>query len=239
MSGDQRGGLRRQKDDCPGYLRWFPDAMEGSDVFHCLGVKLGRRERRLRPRRVNEGRRDRIDVDVVRTPLNGQALSQMCDTGLGHAIDRLSRQRDKARLRTHIDDPSAALFLHHLACGLTGEEGALEIYIQRTVEVFLAHVQCEVRRCYAGVIHQDVELAQLRGNRGNRLTDLLEVVHLHLQRHCLAPERLDLGYYAAILFYVAQTKRDIRAGLGKRESNSAAEAASGSSYQRGLTVKTK
>jgi hypothetical protein len=41
------------------------------------------------------------------------------------------------------------------------------------------------------------------------------------------------------LFNVAQTKRDIRAGLGKRESNSAAEVASGSSYQRGLTVKTK
>ncbi len=39
-----------------------------------------RRAPKLRSRRANEGRRDRIDVDVVRTPLNGQALGQMCDT---------------------------------------------------------------------------------------------------------------------------------------------------------------
>jgi hypothetical protein len=79
----------------------------------------------------------------------------------------------------------------------------------------------------------------LRRDCLDRLPDLAEAADVHLKRERLASKRLNPGGYTGILFDIAQTERDIRAGLGKRESNSAAEAASRSGYQRGLTVKAE
>ena len=91
VAGDQRGCRRGQKHYGASDFSGFSDAMQGCDVLDGLSVKRRRGERRLRPWRVDKSWRYRVDIDVERTPFHGQALGQVSDAGLCHAIYRLGR----------------------------------------------------------------------------------------------------------------------------------------------------
>ena len=84
-------------------------------------------QRPLGARGADESRRHRVDGDAVLAPLHGQALGEMGDGSLGHAVDRFRRQRHEARLRAQADDATVALPDHHPAGSLAGEEDALHV----------------------------------------------------------------------------------------------------------------
>src|ERR1700678_1968520 len=102
-------------------------------------MELRRGERWLGAGRVNECWCHSVHVDVIRTPLDRQALGEVGNPGLGHTIYRLCGERYEARLRTHIDDASAALLLHYLCRGLAREKRAFEIDGECAIKILLAH----------------------------------------------------------------------------------------------------
>src|SRR6185312_13193096 len=76
-----------------------------------------------------------------------------------------------------------------------------------------------------GIVDEDVEIAK-RGDGGiYGGAALLEVEHVELQRQGAAALGFDLGGQSGIGGRVAQAQGHIGAGLGKRQGNSAAEAA--------------
>ena len=102
--------------------------------------------------------------------------------GLGHAVNRLARQRHRAGLGAEVDDAPVPLADHHAPRGLAHEEGALEVDGHGEVEVLFAHDLGGVLRSEARVVHQDVELAQARHDLVDRARDLVEAGDVHLQR---------------------------------------------------------
>src|SRR6476620_6140755 len=109
MSSDERRGRGREEDDRAGDVGWLTDAMETGDALENIGLELRVVKRGSRSRRFDEGRRHGVYRDAVLPPLDGQALRQVGDGRLGHAVHRLARQRDVSRLRTDIDDAAASL----------------------------------------------------------------------------------------------------------------------------------
>ena len=171
------------------------------------------------PGRHDEGRRHGVDGDVVLAPLDGQALRQVRDGRLGHAVDRLARQRHGAGLRAEVDDPAVALADHHAARRLAGEEGALEVHGERESKSSSRTSSAGFSGADAGVVDQDVE----RPKRGDRLLDGGSIWSrsrdVHLQRQRAAADRLDLVASAAAGRDVAQAERDVgaRVGEGQRD----------------------
>src|ERR1700761_6880692 len=116
--------------------------MERSDPVDHILAKRGICKRGLGARSMNECRSYRIHVDVVFAPLDCQALGQMTDAGLGHAVHGFDGQCSKSRLRAHVNDASTILADHDPARSLTSEKCALEINGERAIEVFFSNVLC-------------------------------------------------------------------------------------------------
>src|SRR6058998_3307920 len=163
-------GVGRQVDD------------PGRDV---LGAEVAEREAALpgagreaalgahRARRLGDGRghaghragadgvhRDAVAADVAR----GDAREPR-DAVLGRAVVRLPRVAVDARGGRDRDDPPAPL-LAHAAGGVPGAvEGALQVDGDDRVPLLLAHVEDHPVAQDAGVVHQDVDRAELLDRR--------------------------------------------------------------------------
>ena len=105
-------------------------------------------------------------------PLDGQALRQVRDRRLRHAVDGLGRQRDEAGLRAEVHDAPAAVADHHAAHRLADEERPLQVHGQRAIEVRLGDGLGRVGRTDAGVVDQDVDAAERALRLGDRRLDL-------------------------------------------------------------------
>ena len=136
-------------------------------------------------------------TQLIRTlslaPLDREALGHMRDRGFAEAVDGLTRQRDGARLRPHVDD-RAALARQHVLAGVLGEEERrLHVEVEDEIIVGLDKgLDRPLVDTAAGVVDEDVELAEGGDGRIDRRVALLEVEHVHLQRQGLAALGLDL-----------------------------------------------
>src|ERR1700744_6300508 len=101
----------------------------------------------------------------------------MADARLGHAVDRLGRQRSKGSLRTHIDDATTLLPAHHLSRGWAGKKGALQVDRQGAIEVFFGNVLGKILGSNARVIDQNVQSSKSLNRVIDRLLDLRRAGH--------------------------------------------------------------
>lgn len=82
---------------CSGDLHRFADASQ-RDLRQYFRVKGLVSQRFGSARRIDEGRRDGVDGDVVLRPFHGQAFRQMIDGGLGHAVHGFGGQGHESGL---------------------------------------------------------------------------------------------------------------------------------------------
>ena len=99
------------------------------------------------------------------------------------------------------------------------------------VEVRLGDVLCVIAGADPGVVHEDVEPAELANDLVDGGLDLAEIEHVHLDREGPATHRLDLGR-GALARRVVETEGDVRAGMGEGEGDRPAQAAGRAGHER-------
>jgi hypothetical protein len=73
--------------------------------------------------------------DVVLTPFDSKAFRKVHDGSPGHAVNGLGRQSGEAGLGTDINSAAALLGGHDASGGLAREEGCLQVYCEREVQI--------------------------------------------------------------------------------------------------------
>ena len=225
MAGDEGGGWRRQEHYRAGYFHGFADAVQACYALDHVGAESGIGERFVGAWRGDEGGRDGVYRDVVLAPFDGQAFGEMRDRGFAGAIDGFRRQRGKSGLRAHVDDAAAVLADHDFRGSLRGEERCFQIDGEGGVEFMLGDVEGQIGEAVAGVIDEDVELAEMRGGVSYAAGDLIEMGNIHLQRKGAAAHGFDLACETGPGADVAQAQCDVGSDMGKREGNGASQAA--------------
>src|ERR1700683_21676 len=81
----------------------------------------------------SDGRGDGIDLHVMFSPLNGQHFCDSDNRGFACHIRNMALQSNHARLRTNVNDFTAAGTDHFLGDQLRQKEGGLQIEVERFV----------------------------------------------------------------------------------------------------------
>ena len=115
----------------------------------------------------------------------------MRNGGLGHAVDRRSRERDGPGLRAEVDDLAAAVLDHDAAHLLGGEEQALEVGRDHDIVGFFGHVFGGGAPAESRVVHENVDAPEVVDRFGDRTGYLGEAGNVHLERQHAAPETVD------------------------------------------------
>src|SRR6185503_1462200 len=204
--------------------------MECRDTLDYVASERGVRQSRFRTWCLNECGCNRIDSDVVLTPFHRQALGQVRNPGLCHAIHGFRRKRHKPRLRTHVYDASALLANHHSSGRLTRKKCAFEIHPQGQIKIFFTYIFRKVFRRQPCVVYEEVESPEMRSRILNRSRDLIEVCHVHLQGQHPPADSLNLSCQLTPGFHIPQSERYIGTSMSKSQRNSAAQAATSTSH---------
>ena len=158
--------------------------------------------------------RNRIDLNIVHTPFTSKVPSESDYAAFAGAVadsGKLGRRAAQSGYGGDIDDFSAALRNHDLACGLRKQKRSGEVRFYDLVPLLERH--CFHRRApgSSGVIDQNVEAAELfHGGISNRL-DARGIFDVAAERKNLHAEFLQFlgGFDAALL--LARAKNQIRA----------------------------
>src|SRR3546814_7860907 len=104
-SGNQRGCVRRQKDDGAHEVLDGAEAAE-FDLVENRAHEIGIIEKRLRHRRCNECRCDGVGPNAMRCQIERESLVHAFDRPFGRAVQRAVRASDMTHLRADVDQRS-------------------------------------------------------------------------------------------------------------------------------------
>src|SRR6266852_3289902 len=108
LTGDERRGVRTKQQHRADQVLRLTNSLE-RDAADEVAFENGVGEQARHLRRVDEGRRDRIDGDVVLRPLCGPLTRQRVDRALGRHVCRIARvDPELAAHRREVEDPPAA-----------------------------------------------------------------------------------------------------------------------------------
>src|SRR3984957_14341530 len=135
-------------------------------VFGEQGVDLGPH------RRVDDPRRDAVDVDAVLDEVESRRLSEADDCSFGGAVDRHQRFAAPARLRGHVDDLAALPTRNHaLGDHLKSEEKTLDVDGKNLVVARLGDIDDSGHVEDTGVVDEDVDAAPALNDALDRSLD--------------------------------------------------------------------
>ena len=111
---------------------------------------------------------DGVDIDVVGTPLPGEALGEPVQARLGHVVG--GEGGDIAHLAGvggDVDDLAFALLPHDLAHQVAEAEGAVEVHVDAVEPLLevLPILQDIAHGSHAAVVHQDIHGAEIGHHR--------------------------------------------------------------------------
>jgi hypothetical protein len=213
VAGDRAGGVGCEVDDggC--------DLLDGGDLAGRkaaadLGRELGVGEHGLGHRGADEGRRDGVDADAVRRPLDGQCLREAVDRVLGRAVRGAAGVADRAHLRRDRHDPAGGAAPEQVAPHrAAGEEGAAQVDVGEQIEVGRRVVRGRPRAVEPGGGDEDVD--GLR--RGDRTLDLVLVADVGDRDARRSSGVLDLRGHRLELVARPGHERHRSARVGERE----------------------
>jgi hypothetical protein len=105
-------------------------------------------------------RGDGVGLDVVLGALYRQHPGEADQAGLGRAVVGLAEVAEDAGRRGSVDDAAVVLFAHHAPGGQGDVEGALEVDVDDRLELLRVHVLERSVSQDAGVVDDDVDLAE-------------------------------------------------------------------------------
>jgi hypothetical protein len=195
---------------------------------------------------LDQGHRpQRVDGDVVRAQLLGEAVSEHRHAVLADQVADLVGQRAQLDRGRADHDVPATDRAHRGDHRLRGGEGGPDVDLVHQVEARQRRVGDVLPPQRAGVVHEDVDAAELLLGPGDHRVDVLDVADIDAEREHLPAERLDLARDAvdrsgqARLLGLA-LGRDHHAGALAREGegHDPADATAGSGDDRDLPGET-
>ena len=133
-----------------------------------------------------------------------------------------------------MNDPPVPLADHHPASGLAGEIDALDVDVERQIEVGFVDVLGEIRGAEAGVVDEDVEPPELGCHTVDGRRDLVELADVHRDPQRAPAHRADLGLEVLGRGWIEEAESHVGPGVGEGERDCPAQAAGGSGDERGL-----
>ena len=117
----------------------------------------------------DQARADAIDADLVFGQLRRRHRRHMDDRRLGDGIEDRPIARLQARDRGRRDDRAAARLLHRRHGIFHPEQGRAHMQMHDRIEAFRGHAIGRIARAPgAGIVEEDVELAEFLLGRGHR-----------------------------------------------------------------------
>ena len=177
-------------------------------------------------RRFGRSGADGVDGHALGSPFEGHRLGESGDSALGGDVDRSVDGRRDGQLRRHVDDPAVPVGEHVARRRLSREERALQVDGVDGVPKLLGHVQHAHRGADAGVVDQDIEAPQVRGDGVEHPPDLADLRHVQVVPAGSAACGLDLADKLVDVgpFRWEVGDGDRRSGLGERDADGFADA---------------
>ena len=137
--------------------------------------------------------RDGVDRDAVLPELERHDLGEQAQPALGGAVGGRLRQRDVLVDRGDVDDPARGSRVDHDPRGLLrAQEGPGEVHVEDVLPVLERELEKRRALADAGVVHEDVEPAELVGQLAYHAGGALEVAHVEPAHHGPPAELADL-----------------------------------------------
>src|SRR5208283_4767507 len=131
-----------------------------------------------------------------------------------------------------VDDAAPALLQHGADHRLDEQERASQVGVEDFVPVGALHAHDQLIAGDAGIVDQDVDLAELREGGLHFGLDLLFVADVHLERGSFPALTLDLAGELLQLFMIARAQRDLGPGFGQHQRTRTTYPLRRPSYQR-------
>ena len=184
----------------------------------------------------NEARSNGVGTDAARTHLLRNRLGQSNQTGLRSGVIALPGVAVYAHNRRHVDDGAAALAHHDGRAGVNEIEGRLQVHGNDCIPLLLGHTHHESVLRDAGVVHQDVDRAELFLNPGHYVGRLGKVGCVRGISHAFHA----FGCYfclgsLAVLVDDKVGKSDVSAFFGELQRDGLADATGGTRDEGGLS----
>ena len=161
------------------------------------------------------------------SPVVGEAHGELADAAAAGAVRREARVAGHAGDRADVDDAAVAVRNHAPRDRLRDEEAAAQIGVENDVPVVPGDVERGLANVAAGIVDEDVNLAEGGFGLGRHALDALLVAHIKLERDSAAAERFDLGFECSQRLARAAGENKIGSGAGQCAREVLAKAAAG------------
>ena len=141
-------------------------------------------------RRGDVTRADAVALDVVLAVLRGDVAREHLQTALGGSVGRHGLAAELRHHRADVDDLAVAFLDHRRNDGFRDDERTVEVDVDYLAELGGGHFVHGDALDDAGVVHKDVDHADLLLNRCNHTVDSLlvgDVAHISVRFNALLP----------------------------------------------------
>ena len=137
-------------------------------------------------------RRQAVHGDSRRPPLVCQTHGQLFDSSPAGAIGGDSCGSKHTGDRTDIDDAPVASLHHRPRERLRDKKCSLQVGIEHQIPIVRRNLQRRLPHVAAGVVHQDVDLAEVAPCAFGRPPDPVNISDIQFERQYLSPDPLNL-----------------------------------------------
>src|SRR5579872_1263384 len=229
MSRNIRRFIRSQKSNRVGHILRRSHSPERNRLKRVL-FELFRETRGHRS--FDETRRNRITSDISRPNLARYSHRQPNQTSLRRRVISLPRLPHLSENGSYIDDPPPPLLEHGANSLLSAHIRRGQIGIENSIPIRALHAHKQLIASNSRIVHENIDLAQLRDRALERALDLFFISNIERKRKSLSSAAFDFLHELSQLFLATRCDRYSSAGRRQLESAGAANPLRCTSHQR-------
>src|SRR5216683_2112858 len=226
LPGGVVGRTRREVDDRALEVLVAADPAERDGAREPVTPALDDRARHLAR---EPSRRDRVHVDLVSAPLDRQVAREVDESALARVvrdrIEHLGHRAAQSRDGGDIDDLATALRDHDVTRSLRAQKGAGQVHVEHPPPILHGHGRDGRDPGAAGVVHEDVDRAELGLRALDHRTDVVGAGDVTAEAKRADPQRRELRGRLGAAFGVACAEHHVRTHLRERCRHLPSEAA--------------
>ncbi len=162
MSGDVAGGGGGEEDNGRGDVGGLPDPLHRDGSRKRVVEALADLGDLVEQGGVGRAGADGVDCDPAGCDLARECLGERDDPALGGGVDHLAGRSDPPGVRRDVDDASGPAFQHAVEDCPATADGAEQVDVHQASPGCLVAVDKRADHIDPGVVHENVDLSELR-----------------------------------------------------------------------------
>ncbi len=171
--------------------------------------------------RAENPRRDRVDANALRPPLDCERPGERDDRRFARAVGGHLVKRDERRERSHVDDPTVPVLDHMASEYLAAAERARQVGLQYIVPIPFAEVESRTALGFACAVDENIHLSERGDGGGEEALERAAVGDVRRQAKRPPPEALHLFGGSLHGLEPAARGDDVGPGLGESQGEGA------------------